>query len=119
MPVWLQHEDLAAHAAVRYEAATLTLTLTLTLSLALSLTRYEAAVLRLDERHVASQQRRLLAFVSSALGDKVGATAHLDPNPNPNPNRNPNANPNPSPNPSPSPTPAQDMLAFRISLDLA
>ena len=76
-------------------------------------------MLRLDERHVASQQRRLLAFVSSALGDKVGATAHLDPNPNPNPNRNPNANPNPSPNPSPSPTPAQDMLAFRISLDLA
>ena len=48
VPVWLQFEDLAAHASVRYEAA----------------------VLRLDERHVASQQRRLLAFVSSALGDK-------------------------------------------------
>ena len=31
---------------------------------------YEPAVLRLDERHVASQQRRLLAFVSAALGDE-------------------------------------------------
>ena len=31
---------------------------------------YEAAVLRLDEQHVASQQQRLLAFVSAALGDE-------------------------------------------------
>ena len=70
--MWLQFEDLAAHASVRYEAA----------------------VLRLDERHVASQQRRLLAFVSSALGDKVGVRANPDPNPNPNPNPNPKPNPN-------------------------
>ena len=109
VPVWLQFEDLAAHASVRYEAA----------------------VLRLDERHVASQQRRLLAFVSSALGDKdmlafrslrlsAGAASadevelaraaedkerlllHLSvltTNPLPNPNPHPNPNPNPDPKP--------------------